>query len=537
MSSIAQSHEMYNEADRIWSGTPPMSIYKDDAAMGVLIFQSMKNWPKNIYQIWDDDGVVVTFEQALTWAIRIAQFFKGRGLTHKDVIGIAGGHSKFLHPLAVACIMNGTPFHSPHPGLDEDTLKYVFSVTKPNLIFCDGNIYDRVHRATIEWQPEIYTLTDHIEGKPSIETLLEPTTTEKSYQPEPLVEGADQTVALLCSSGTTGLPKVVCISNRRLKQIPPFKIHSETIALFPAALYWVSAIITFACHSVLGCTSVLSRKQLTAEYIVHLVQKYKIEVILLAAYPFSALVNSPKATPESLSSLRLFYYGGGSFALSTLQRCQELCRNATLMNTYGTTEFGLIARNIGLENGNTVGRPVSGVKIRIVGENDESLSHNQVGEICAHNGLPWKGYYGNPEGTRQMQDSEGWFHTGDVGYINEENMLYIVDRCKDILKYETLHYWPGEIERVIMELPQVKEVCVVGIRNELENEAAGALVVLKTGSAISGKEIVEHVAKRLPGVHKQLHAGVQFTNELPTNLNGKFVRKTALEIFKDLKVA
>ncbi|KAH8253388.1 hypothetical protein KR032_005255 [Drosophila birchii] len=537
MSSIAQSREMYNEADRIWSGTPPMSIYKDDAAIGILIFQSMKNWPKNIYQIWDDDGVVVTFEQALTWAIRIAQFFKGRGLTHKDVIGIAAGHSKFLYPLGVACIMNGTPFHSPHPVLDEDTLKHVFSITKPNLIFCDGNIYDKVHRATIEWQPEIYTLTDHIEGKPSIETLLEPTTTEKSYQPEPLVEGGDQTAALLCSSGTTGLPKVVCISNRILTEIPPLGIHSETVALFPTALDWGSGVALMVVNTVLGCKSVFSRKKLSPEYIVFLVRKYKIDFAFHAPCLLSALVNSPEATPESLSSLRLFYYGGGSVALSTLQRCQELCRNATLINTYATTEFGLIASNIGLENGNTVGRPVSGVKIRIVGENGESLSHNQVGEIFAHNGMTWKGYYGNPEASRQMQDSEGWFHTGDMGYFSEENLLYMVDRCKDILKYEALHYWPGEIEAVILELPQVQEVCVVGIRNELENDAAGALVVLKIGSSISGMEIVEHVARRLPGVHKQLHSGVQFTNKLPANLNGKIVRKTALEIFKDLKVA
>ncbi|KAH8254309.1 hypothetical protein KR032_009461, partial [Drosophila birchii] len=478
-----------------------------------------------LFQIWDDDGVVVTFEQALTWAIRIAQFFKRRGLTHKDVIGLAAGNSTYLLSLGVACLMNGTPFHSPHAVLDEETLKHVFSITKPNLIFCDGNVYQKVQAATSEWQPEIYTLTDHIEGVANIETLLEPTSTEMSYQPEPLVEGGDQTVALLCSSGTTGLPKVVCIPNRRMVQLLPSPINSEWTLFYPNALDWNGGFLILTINTILGCTRILSRKPFTSEYIVHLIRKYKVDVLSLAACPFTALVNCPDATSESLSSIRISNYMGGAVALTTLQNGQKLFANAMMINSYATTEGGHVTLSYRLEKGNSVGRPVAGVKIRIVGEDGENLTHNQVGEICFHNGSPWKGYYGNPEATRQMLDSEGWFHTGDMGYFSDENLLYLIDRCKDNLKYHGLHYWPGEIEGVIMELPQVQDVCVVGILDELENDAAGALVVLKTGSTISAKDIVEHVAKRLPGVHKQLHAGVQFTDEVPANPNGKVVRK------------
>ncbi|XP_020801168.1 probable 4-coumarate--CoA ligase 3 [Drosophila serrata] len=534
---MAETYAAYSEADRVWSGPPSNSIYKEDASLGTLIFQSMKNWPRNICQIWDDDGFVVTFEQELTWAIRIAQFLKGRGLTHKDVIGIAARHSKLLYPLGVACLMNGTPFHSPHSVLDEATIKQMFSITKPNLIFCDGNVYEKIHAATIEWQPEIYTLTDHVEGVPNIESLLEPTTTEMSYQPEPLVEGGNQTAALLCSSGTTGLPKVVCISHRMLMFSPTSPINSETIVLLPTAMDWLSGVAMLVFNTVQGYTRILSRKQLTPEYIVYLVQKYKVDFICLPPCPLSALVHCPEATVESLTSIRSFLYGGGAISHATLKRCQELCVNATMMNSYGTSEAGFITYNIGLEVANSLGGPKPDIRVRILGENGENLTHNQVGEICVHNGLTWKGYYENPEATRQIQDSEGWIHTGDMGYFNEQNCLFIVDRCKDILKYQHFHYWPGEIEATIMELPQVKDVCVVGVHNEVDYDAAGALVVLKKGSTISAKEIVEHVAKNLPAVHKQLHAGVQFTNELPANPNGKVVRKLALEMFNALKAA
>ncbi|XP_020801169.1 4-coumarate--CoA ligase 1-like [Drosophila serrata] len=527
----------YSAAERIWSGPPRNSIYKDDTAFGVVIFQSMKNWPKNICQIWDDEGVAVTFEEALTWAIRIAQFFKRRELNHKNIIGIAAGHSKYLLSLAVACLMNGTPFHAPHSVLDEATLRYVFSITKPNLIFCDGKDFEKVKAATIEWQPEIYTLTDHVEGVPNIESLLEPTTTEMSYQPEPLVDGCDQTVALLCSSGTTGLPKVVCIENRRLLHflIPP--INSESIVFQATAIDWLGGIALLIFNTTLGCTRILSRNPFTSEYIVHLVRKYKIDILALAPLPFTALVNCPDATAEALSSIRQVFYVGGSIALTTIQKGQKLMGNASIGTVYASTEATSITAIYKIEKGNPMGKPVAGVKIRIVGENGENLTYNQVGEILVHNGLTWQGYYGNPEATRESQDSEGWHHTGDMGYFNEDNLLYMVDRCKDILKYEAMHYWPGEIEAVILELPQVQNVCVVGIRDELENDAAGALVVLKKGSTISAKEIVEHVVKKLPPVHKQLHAGVQFTNELPTNPNGKVVRKRAIGMFNALKAA
>lgn len=146
----------------------------------------------------------MTFDQALTWAIRLAQFFKQKGLGHKDIIGIIAENSTFVMPLAVACLMNGTPFHAADPSYDEGlphgcsqpskafvislTLSiaaltaHVLSITRPSLIFCGGNVYEKVHGATVEWHPEIYVLGDPVEGVAGIDTLLGPTTSERFYQ-------------------------------------------------------------------------------------------------------------------------------------------------------------------------------------------------------------------------------------------------------------------------------------------------------------------------------------------------------------------
>ncbi|XP_020801054.1 uncharacterized protein LOC110178304 isoform X2 [Drosophila serrata] len=212
----------YDSGDRIWSGSKRTFTYTDETSIGKIIFTNMKNWPNNVSQINDEDGGTVTFNEAITWAIRVAQIFKKKGFQYPDVIGLPVRNSTYVMSVAVACYLNGTPFHAINPVMDEATMTHVFSITKPKIIFCDGQDYEKVQAASKEWQPDILTVTDPIKGVPHIQSLLDPTPTEAFYQPEPLKEGSQQTMAILCSSGTTGLPKAVCISNRSLQHDFPW---------------------------------------------------------------------------------------------------------------------------------------------------------------------------------------------------------------------------------------------------------------------------------------------------------------------------
>ncbi|KAH8238100.1 hypothetical protein KR026_008984, partial [Drosophila bipectinata] len=546
----------YDVRDRIWSGSKRSSIYKEETSLGKIICNTMRTFPKNVFQINDIDGVSVNFEQGILWAIRMAQFFKKRGLKHSDVIGIAARNSTYVMPLGVACLLNATPFHAVNPTIDEGlyllsfkdyfpnnqrilftaTTNHIFSITKPGLIFCDGQDYQKVQAATIAWKPEIYTITEPVQGVPHIESLLDPTPTEIYYQPEPLKEGGDQTVAILCSSGTTGLPKAVCISNRTLMQ-DPFMMNNEMVTYSASGLDWYSGLSSFIMSTTIGCTRVITNRPFSAEYFVQLVEKYKINNAIFPPRHLSALVNCPAATKESLASLKGIFYGGGITSIETLNRLQELVPNCVLTSGYGFTEGGGVTAVMGLKSGNSAGKPIPGVKIRIVDDDGKFLTYNEVGEIYVKNGLPWKGYYGNPLESRRMLDFDGWYHTGDLGYFNEQNLLFIVDRKKEILKFQGNHYWPSEIEATISELPQVQEVSVVGIYDEKNGDSAGALVVKKKDASITEQEIIDHVAKRLPAVYKHLHAGVEFTEHIPANPNGKTVKRAAREEFLAKKSA
>ncbi|XP_030080280.1 4-coumarate--CoA ligase-like 7 [Drosophila hydei] len=527
----------WNSRDKTWTGSPRSSMYDYDTSAGRIIFNTLSNWPKKVLQISDIDGVTVTSEQALTWAIRIAQFLKKRGFDHNSVVGIAAANSTYIMPLAVGCLFNTTPFHAISPMFDEGTdflyIKFMFETTKPKLIFCDKQEYNKIVAATKDWSPEVYTVSEPIEGKPSIQSLLEPTNTEKFYHPEPLKNGGDQTVVILCSSGTTGLPKAVCISNSVFMQ-DNLLVNSETVFFIQSALDWISGLWAFMFSVVFGSTRIISNKPFSPENIVQLVQKYKITYMTLAPVHLAVLATSPAAKPFALSSLRNLNYGGTIVTEATLKRMKELCKNAIITSAYAMTEVGVITLNVGVQNATATGKPMAGMTIRIVDDDGNNLAHNEVGEILVHTGMKWNGYYGNPVATRHILDFDGWIHTGDLGYFDDDNLLNVIDRKKSMLKYQGIHYWPAEIENVIRELPQVRDVCVVGIPDSVLGDVAAALVVKSPDGNITQEEVKNHVAKRFIPINKHLHAGVRFIDKLPVNNNGKVMRIAARELYKSL---
>lgn len=301
-----------------------------------------------------------------------------------------------------------------------------------------------------------------------------------------------------------------------------------------ATIDWMTGFSITVMNLTCGFTRIISRRTFSAETALYLVSKYKVTCLAMAPWQAYELFTSPLATSKQLDSLKIAFVIGGWISLALLRRAQELLPKTYVMFSYGTTETGVVTINIDHSLECSVGRLAPGMRIKIQGEDGQQLGVNQTGEVLIDIGLKWEGYLSNPEDTATtLQD--GWINLGDLGYFDEDNNLYLVDRKKDLLKYKSKHYWPNEIEQIIAELPEVEHVCVVGVRDARYGDAAGALIIKKEGAEIADQKVIDHVAQRVVVDYKQLNAGVIFVDKFPKNANGKVMRSLAREVFEKTK--
>jgi len=282
-----------------------------------------------------------------------------------------------------------------------------------------------------------------------------------------------------------------------------------------------------------GTTQVIFDETFNAESFIQMTEKYKVTMYAMAPWQAFEVFTHPSATEQNLASLRVVVIVGGWLSVAILRKAQSLAKNAFILFSYGATETNAIAISFDVDLGNSVGGLTPGNRIKIVDEEGNALGHNQIGEILIDNGVKWQGYIGNPEETAKTKEG-CWIKLGDIGYFDENNYFYVTDRKKDVLKYKSNDYLPNEIEQIVAELPEIKGVCVVGVRNVEHSDAAGALVIKRPGSDITKEKIMEHVAKRVVVEYKQLNAGVQFVDTIPLNNNGKVLRNVARQIFEEL---
>uniref|UniRef100_T1GC76 AMP-dependent synthetase/ligase domain-containing protein n=1 Tax=Megaselia scalaris TaxID=36166 RepID=T1GC76_MEGSC len=278
-----------------------------------------------------------------------------------------------------------------------------------------------------------------------------------------------------------------------------------------------------------GSKRVITNKPFSDDLFIDLIEKQKVSFIVGPPSQMALLVQNVRATKADLSSLKQYFVGGSAVPFTVLQKCRKLLPNCRIEVGYGMTEI-CNACSIGVPAGpNANGFLNENCSIKIIDDNGNNLGIGETGEIFIKTTYKWNGYYGNKEATNDTLDSEGWIKSGDLGYIDYEGNLFIVDRKKDILKYKNFHYFPTEIELVILELPDVVEVCVCGLPDLVMTDLPAAAIIKKAGSTLSENDVIGHVAKRMADF-KHLRGGVYFVEELPKTASGKNVRKKVKEL-------
>ncbi|KAL5293068.1 hypothetical protein ACFFRR_011690 [Megaselia abdita] len=346
------------------------------------------------------------------------------------------------------------------------------------------------------------------------------------------VPSGDQTAVVLCSSGSTGLPKTVTRSHKNLTRTTAFaKNTDQDVILTFSSLYWGSGLLGLLRAGIIGATHLVISKPFDPETAVELISKYKVTNITLPPRNMALILKASNLKPDSLKSLQSISCYGAKLHIEIRKRFKTfLSPDCILLIGYACSEVNLIAFNHKEYKLDSSGTIVPNVQVKILNEAGEGLGEGEVGEICVKSDVKWNGYFGDQKATDEVYNSEtGWYKTGDLGHFDDEGYLYIVDRSKEIFKSKGYHISPSEIEEVILENSEIADACVVGIPDVFTVNLPAALIIKALYKDICEEAIAKYVADRKPH-YKHLTGGVFFVDSLPCTPSGKILRRKAREM-------
>jgi acyl-CoA synthetase (AMP-forming)/AMP-acid ligase II len=355
--------------------------------------------------------------------------------------------------------------------------------------------------------------------------------------PPPRTFAPDDPAAIFYTSGTTGFPKGAVMSHAViLSRFGSwgwrYGITEEEVTYVPGPIFHQSfgsiSLITLAVGG-----KVVLRRDFVPERALEDFRVHGVTWSFLVPTMLGAVVKAATATgrtPE-LPRLRGLMSSGSRLQLSMIEGFEAAFPRARLADTYGWTESGWITycrhEDI-LASDRSVGRPSFGCEIAILDEEGRELPPGREGQIHACNPVPFLGYHENPEATRAMRTGR-WETGGDVGLIDANGFLHILDRKKDLIISGGENIYPAEIERVLIEHPKILEVAVVGVPDEKWGESPRACVVARTGEIVTLEELVAFCDDKIA---RYKHPRSLFTlDALPRNSMGKVLRRELREQF------
>jgi long-chain acyl-CoA synthetase len=308
--------------------------------------------------------------------------------------------------------------------------------------------------------------------------------------------------------------------------IVPTEGQPTTLATSP--LFHVGGFHSGVCTSITaGVKIVMLEGKFDPDRVMALIAREQVTMWPAIPTMLHRVVHSPNVHEYDLSSLRSVSFGGAPTPPETIDKALEVLRiEPSFTNVYGLTEtHGVATANAGkdlLGRKASAGRPSPTMDCKIVDEAGNTVRPGALGEILFYGPIVTPGYWNRPDATAEAI-RDGWLHTGDVGYFDEEGFLYVVDRAKDMILRGGENVYCVEIENVLADHPAIDEAAVIGVADAELGERVKAVVRLAPGSSISEQEIRAHVASRL--ARFKVPELISFTDDpLPRNPAGKLMK-------------
>lgn len=368
------------------------------------------------------------------------------------------------------------------------------------------------------------------EGATPISDLLSAGEARQAQSADP-----DAVTLLPYSSGTTGLPKGVMLTNRNtvsaMRQLQSCVMASSASDTMLAIAPFAHVMGFIVCLSVplASGTTVVTMPRFDPISFFELIQKHRITIVAVPPPLIALLAHDPRVDNYDLSSLDAIVCGGAPLTAQMQLALMARFPNAMVGQAWGLTESSVSAAGPDRRHGSvpgSVGRLMPSTELRVVDlEHGRDLGYEEAGELWIRGPHVMLGYLNNPDATAEMIDANGWLHTGDLGYIDAQQNVFIVDRIKELIKVNALSVAPAELETILSSHPQVADAAVFRRPDQRRGEVPVAVVVPR--GEISRLELMQWLNQQV-ATYKQIR-DVRFTDAIPRTPSGKILRRVLME--------
>ena len=358
---------------------------------------------------------------------------------------------------------------------------------------------------------------------------------EPESEPPETELAASDPYNIIYSSGTTGEPKGI-VHTHEVRAgyctlfASAFRMTPESVCLHAGSIVFNGAFLDLMPWMYLGGTYIL-HPAFDAGRVIEEVERSRVTHMVMVPSQIIALLNHPAFAPDKLASLEMIQSVGAPLHLEYKRRLNEALPGR-FYELYGLTEgfMTVLDRSDAVRKAGSVGAPIGFYEMRILDDDGRELPAGQIGEICGRGPLMMAGYYKRPDLTAKAV-VDGWLHSGDLGYVDEDGYLFLVDRKKDMIISGGVNVYPRDIEEVAVRHPAVREVTVFGVEDARWGETPVAAVILHVESVVAPAELADWINARV-GAKFQRVSDVLILDEFPRTIAGKTLKRVLQEQYK-----
>ena len=512
----------------IKSPYPDISI--PDTAFTPFVLQKASSIPDKPALIDGPTGRTITYGELLDSIKRVAASLEKRGFGKGDVLGILSTNCpEYAIAFHAAAWLGGivTPIN---PLYTEKEIAHQLNDCFARLLVTVPSCLEKCDEAARAAGVEEVFVFGEAEGATPFASLLGEDRVEEQVPVDP----EKDLVALPYSSGTTGLPKGVMLTHRNLvaniKQMEGLDYFFETdtlICVLP--LFHIYGLVVVLNMGLYTGATIVTMPRFELEAFLKAARDYNVSLAHIVPPIVLGLSKHPIVDQYKLPKLRMLFSGAAPLGPELTQACMDRL-GCSIRQGYGMTETSPVTHSspappLTVKFG-SVGVLAPSTECRIVSlETGEDCPPMERGEVCVRGPQIMYGYLNKPDATANTIDADGWLHTGDIGYADEDGHFFIVDRAKELIKYKGFQVPPAELEAVLLSHPCVSDAAVIPCPDDEAGEVPKAILVLK--SEATEADILDFVSERV-APYKRIRY-VEFTEQIPKSPSGKILRRVLVE--------